>query len=680
MKGIIQSLKDAPQTQAGRPQGKVQAPRGNPTKEDSIRCDADAAFFVKCKYLGRTSRWMSYNQTVELRNDLYRTISKFRRSGLAGEELFTASILFFTCLGMGQRAHAVFDMALEDGIRPNSRMYNFLLGAYANEGKWKMVYQLWTQMVRNDILPTPHSFNLLLRAQQKGGNKLQVFELMNQMSEIMKPNSMTWTILLSAATTYSESVLLLADMKRHDLIPDNRTIGAVLDACVLAGDVNNAEALARRAEREWGVPFTTGTYNTLINVYKEIGDFEGVNETIRRMQLAGCRPDTLSYNLLLTSAALNQDVHLGRTAFMEAESLGVSRTLHMNTAITAVFGYSGDYANAQRCWEARPGRGPSAKRTEAQVQNIRECCISARMLLYKHRTQGLMSEMYRMRDPTLIDCNNPYLLLCLLRTCFVLRGWGIRMVWRTMCQVRTPKQTLAAIDTRRHQAILHIAIDCLLVKAVFLWIHDHPNISNEMRAQAERDPTLPTGIVNVDLMEDVFDRAFKRGPSMASKLVGPLIASYAALNMPRRAMYQYRKLLVGDASVRNMQPHVLTMRDMFEAGGDTEAVALCNSNITRYHDLTLWRVPANDVLKSLAADGGKPSDATFQRIREKQTRQQQSTRRKQREAEMIINGVPGEKDAQEDYLVGVVSDQLPFISPRLNAVDQQATEGEGESV
>eukprot|EP01063_Lacrimia_lanifica_P019797 TRINITY_DN27210_c0_g1_i1.p1 TRINITY_DN27210_c0_g1~~TRINITY_DN27210_c0_g1_i1.p1 ORF type:complete len:805 (+),score=229.66 TRINITY_DN27210_c0_g1_i1:243-2417(+) len=641
---------------------------------DAIKCDADAAFYVKCRFLGRTSRWMTYTQTVDTRNNLYRLLARFRRAGLAGEETFTACILFFTTLGMGQRAHAVFDMALEDGIRPNSRMYNFLLGGYANEGKWQMVYQLWAQMVRNEILPTPHSFNVLLRAQAKAGNKLEVFEMMKTLSPIMKPNTMTWTILLSACTSSEEAFAILGDMKRHDILPDTRTVGAIIDACVLSGDVNRAESLIRQAERQWGIACTTGTYNTLMNVYKEAGDFGGVKEVFRRMQVARCRPDTLSYNLLVTSSALSQDVHTGRAAFSEAESLGVARTLHMNTSVTAVFGYSGDYENAQRCWESRPGKGPSAKRTEPQLANIRECYVAARLLSYPRKTTALMKELYRLRDPTLIDNTNPYILQCFLRACISLRGWGVKPLWRIMCQVRAPKKALAAIDTRRHQAVLHTSLDNLLATAICLWIKDHPYVEKTILREADRNPWEASGITYLDLLEDVFAKAMKRGPSMAAHMLPAMNLSYSSLGLVRRAMVRYEQLLKGGASYRAMYPHARTFREMFKLNKNHEAVDMCNEVIVQYHNTTLWRVPTAQFLTSLAEEGVKPSELSFALIREKQTRAQSEERRRKREQEMIIRNVPGVSNAEEDHLVGIVSDQMPFISSRLNEVDEKSAQ------
>eukprot|EP00754_Rhynchopus_humris_P039830 Rhum_TRINITY_DN22922_c0_g1::Rhum_TRINITY_DN22922_c0_g1_i1::g.176531::m.176531 len=687
VQGIIDSLKKAPVAAKKGNANRLHKPemdkfgpdrRGGPLATDQLRCDADAAFYIKCRFLGRTSRWMTYQATVELRNQLYRVLSRFRRAGLAGEEVFTAAILFFTCLGMGPRAHAVFDMAMEDGIRPNSRMYNFLLGAYANQGKWQMVYQLWVQMVRNDILPTPHSFNLLLRAQQKGGNKLEVFELMELTSEIMKPNSMTWTILLAATTNYWEASKIVQDMKRHDILPDNRTIGAILDSCVLTGDINNAELVARLAEREWGIPFTTGVYNVLMNAYKEIGDYEGVIDAFKRMQAAGCRPDTLSYNLLITTSALSLNTRMGRTAFIEADVLAVSRTLHMNTGITAVFGYAGDCDTAQKCWESRPGRGPSAKRTEPQVANMRECYITTRLMSYKNPTEALMSELYRLRDPSFMSTANPYIVQAFLRMCLVLRGWGVKPMWRVMCQTRTPKMALSSVDTRRHQAILHIALDHHLCVAVYLWIHDHRDVSPQLLQRADARPDKPTGIVHLDLVEDVFERALKRGPGMAAKLIGPLIASYSVLGLVERSKRQFKRLLEANAAVRHLYPHLKVMRDIYTLAGDVDAAEKCGEFITEYHNGTLWKKSTASVIKALADDGVKPSKLTFALIREKQAKAQQLQRRKKRDEEMIIKQVPGVAGGQEDFLIGVVSDQLPFISTRLNNVQQPT--GESETV
>eukprot|EP01062_Namystynia_karyoxenos_P078184 TRINITY_DN8005_c0_g1_i1.p1 TRINITY_DN8005_c0_g1~~TRINITY_DN8005_c0_g1_i1.p1 ORF type:complete len:838 (+),score=209.97 TRINITY_DN8005_c0_g1_i1:108-2621(+) len=639
-----------------------------PTASEIIRNDADAAFYLKCRFLGRTSRWLTYGATVKLRQKLFRVLARFRRAGLAGEEVYTACILFFTCLGMGRRAHAIFDMALEDGIRPNSRMYNFLLGAYANEGNWTMTCQLWTQMVRNDILPTPHSFNILLRAQQRAGNKREVFELLMNMSDIMKPNSMTWTIMLAACTTYAEAMLVMKDMKRHDIHPDNRTVGAILDACVLCGDVDNAEQCTRTAEKEWGVPFTSGTYNVLMNVYKEAGDFEGLKLTFRRMQTAGCRADTLSYNLLVTSCALEHDVRTARQAFIEAEQLGISRTLHMNTAIMAVFGYCGDHEWTQRCWESRPGKGPSAKRTEPQLFNAREAYLASRLYAHRQVAWGLMAEMFRMRDPALLESANPYILQCLLSCSIWLRGWGVLPVWRMMRQVRTPRRALGSVDARRHQAVLHVSLDWMLATSCALWLKDHSALSDEARERMELAPLDPVQAPrHLGLLEEVWESAFRRGASMGARIFEPLLVAYCKLGLVERAKARFRRLLTGRANPRLMYPHAKMFRQMYRTSGDAEAAALCDSSITRYHNLRLWAQPAATVLQEMADDGVKPDEDTFAMVRDKQRVQQAKVRRANKEKEMIIRNAPG-GSAEEDFLVGIVSDQLPFVSQRVNDI------------
>eukprot|EP01065_Artemidia_motanka_P020028 TRINITY_DN23991_c0_g1_i1.p1 TRINITY_DN23991_c0_g1~~TRINITY_DN23991_c0_g1_i1.p1 ORF type:complete len:834 (+),score=239.85 TRINITY_DN23991_c0_g1_i1:53-2503(+) len=630
---------------------------------ETIKSDADAAFYLKCRFLGRTSRWLTYAATVKLRQRLFRVLARFRRVGLAGEEVYTACILFFTCLGMGRRAHSIFDMALEDGIRPNSRMYNFLLGAYANEGNWSMTCQLWTQMVRNDILPSPHSFNVLLRAQQRAGNKREVFDLLLSLSDIMKPNSMTWTVVLAACTTHDEAMLVLKDMRRHDVHPDNRTVGAILDACVLCGDVDSAERTTRTAEKEWGVPFTSGTYNVLMNVFKEAGDIDGLKMTFSRLRQSGCRPDTLSYNLLVTCCGLEHDVATARRAFVEAEELGISRTLHMNTAIMAVFGYSGDHEWAQRCWESRPGKGPSAKRTEPQLFNVRESYLASRLYAHREVSWGLMAELFRLRDPTLMEGSNPYIIQCLASCSIYLRGWGLTPVWRMMRQIRTPKRALGSVDARRHQAVLHVSIDWMMALSCSLWVMDRPHLADDVRAAAEADPEAPiTGHRVLALAEEIFDHAFRRGASMGARVFEPLLLCYSATGLLERAKTRFLKLLKGRANPRKMYHHAKVFREMFKADENAEAVALCNNTILRYHNLRVWQVQSTQILQDMADDGVKPDEDTFAQIRDKQRQQQAKQRRLQREKEMIVKRPGGD----EDFLVGVSSDHLPFVSQKLN--------------
>ena len=659
---MVQALQSSPANGKSRSRAKL--------TEKTIRTDADGAFFIKCHFLGKTSRWNTYSATVALRNDLFRVLGNFRRQGIAGEEVYTAAVLFFTQLHMGGRAHRVFNMAIEDGIRPNSRLFNFLLGAYANEGNWDETCRLWVQMVRRDILPTPHSFNLLIRAQQRRGKKKDAFELLSLLTDIMQPNSQTWTILLSAATTYEEATLLLGDMRKQDHLPDNRSVGAILDACVMSGDINNAEDLLRRAEAEWGVPLTTGTFNVLLNLYKEIGDLEGVKECMRRMIASGCRPDTLTYNLLVSMCGLCGDTHSGRAAFVEAESLGMSRTIHMSTAITAVFGYAGDHENLSRCWESRPGRGTTAKRTEPQLANMRECHVASRLLAYDNISEGLMKEFYRLRDIDMTDQSNPFLVQTLVRSSVAIRGWGIKPIWRMVKQVRSPKESALAIDLRRHQKVLHITTDLMIGNAIVLWIVDHCNITEDVLNKIESNPWSPTGITHLDLIEEIFMSAFNRGPSMGAALVGHLLASYAAFGIVNRAMVRFSDLLEGNASVRWMYPHATSMREIYSLSKDQSSVDLCNDVITRYHNQTLWKLPSAEVLQNIAEDGSKPSDQTFSLIREKRNRAQAATRQLQREKDMVIRQIPGEKEGKEDFLIGIVSDQAPFISGKLNAVDQ----------
>ena len=660
VQGIIESLRSLPaaqQTDRFPERGHRGAVKGS----DTIKCDADAGFYLEWKFKKQHND--SYRVVVQNRNQMYRLIARFRRQGLAGEEVFTVGIKYFAQLTMGARAHAIFDMALEDGVRPNSRMYGHLLTAYGKSGDWKMVHHLLSQMLRNQVTPTTGDFNSIMRAHSRAGNKREVLEILSITNTIFPPDLLSWNVIMSNTTSCREAMLLFSDMRESGIVPETRLICSILDSCVNGGEINSAESILRLAERQWGIVPIGSTYNVMMNVYLALGDHEGVKETFSRLQREGHRPNRFSYGTLIKSSALARDTHTGRAAFIEANEFDYSGSIQINTSLTAVFGYAGDHQNAQRCWEGRPGKGPAAKRTEQQLTNIRECFVSARLGSYPQKSIGLMAENFRLRDPNMMTTGSPYILQSLVLNSVALRGWGVKPIWRMLCQARTPKSgSESSMDTRRRQKGQHITTDVILSVAIALWIKDHPVVESSLIEKIERDPWAGTGIVHLDLLEDIFARAYNRGPSMGATIISQLLSSYAAIGALNRAMVRFKKLLEGDAALRLMYPHATSMRDIYYLSKDQSSVDLCNDVITRYHNQTLWKLPSAEVLQKIAEDGSKPSDETFALIREKRTKAQTVATRKKRMAESQETVQP----EGEENIIGISNKQLPLILERLN--------------
>ncbi|KAL6660158.1 hypothetical protein ACP70R_002280 [Stipagrostis hirtigluma subsp. patula] len=174
-----------------------------------------------------------------------------------------------------RRAVEIFDWFRRERCHEvNVIHYNVVICAVGRVRKWKLVLRLWHEMHSCGVAPDNSTYGTLIDVCCKGGRE-------------------------KAAS------LWLGDMCKRGLMPDEVTMGIVLQAHKKAGEYEKAERFFNRwslesDRRMEGLPrYNLYTYNTLIDTYGKAGQLEKVSDTFNQMLREGVAPNVVTFNTMI---------------------------------------------------------------------------------------------------------------------------------------------------------------------------------------------------------------------------------------------------------------------------------------------------------------------------------------------------------------------------------------------
>ncbi|XP_057951170.1 small ribosomal subunit protein mL103 (rPPR7)-like [Malania oleifera] len=200
-----------------------------------------------------------------------------------------------------------------------------LIRSYGRAGMFDHALKTYNQM---DELGTPRSvisFNALLSACNQSKLFDQVPKLFSEIPHKFNilPDKISYGILVKSfceSGTLEKAIATLEEMEEKGIEVTAITFTTVLDGLYKKGESETAEKLWNDMVAK-GCSLDVACYNVRI-VYAHGGSPEGVKALIEEMSDAGLKPDTISYNYLMTSYCKGGMMEEAKKVYGELESNG----------------------------------------------------------------------------------------------------------------------------------------------------------------------------------------------------------------------------------------------------------------------------------------------------------------------------------------------------------------------
>ncbi|KAL6065284.1 Pentatricopeptide repeat-containing protein 1, mitochondrial [Balamuthia mandrillaris] len=260
------------------------------------------------------------SKTNENMEEALETVKHMRERMWIKPDLYVYSSLVSACRRCG-RTDLIWKltrMMAEDGLQPDLPLYNNLLAAY-------------TSPPPSSSSPSSSTGSDFGKTQQQQDQRVE--KLLQQMkAQGIRPNVITYNILISAATSSSSSSCmkrayeLFREMKeKAKLQPNERTMLALMTGHQRFGDVEGAFALFRRMRDEEGIIPTLPIYTTLLSACDKAGQLDKAMQVLqlmkreeggpeedgkerRKRREESVKPDLVMFNMLIRAFAKENNV------------------------------------------------------------------------------------------------------------------------------------------------------------------------------------------------------------------------------------------------------------------------------------------------------------------------------------------------------------------------------------
>lgn len=273
-------------------------------------------------------------------DDAFSILEQMKKLALCQPDVYTFSILIKACVDASrfELVDYLYEQMTERGITPNTVTQNTVLSGYGRAGKfeemekvlmgmlksttckpdvWTMntilslfgnegqveMMERWYEKFRNfGIEPETRTFNILIGAY----GKKRMYDKMSSVMEYMRKLSFPWT-----AATYNNVIEAFADvgdaknmdytfdqMRAEGMKADTKTFCCLIKGYANAGlfhKVISSVQLAGKLE----INENTSFHNAVIFACAKAEDLMEMERVFKRMKEKQCRPDSLTYSMMM---------------------------------------------------------------------------------------------------------------------------------------------------------------------------------------------------------------------------------------------------------------------------------------------------------------------------------------------------------------------------------------------
>ncbi|ERN15811.1 hypothetical protein AMTR_s00039p00144170 [Amborella trichopoda] len=248
-------------------------------------------------------------------NEAMRMYHLMAANGVCGDG-FTFPLIIRSCSATGsvEECRKVHDDLVQVGLELRLHVANGLIGMYSRLGRMDIAASIFERMPLRDVI----SWNILMSGYVSNldcGRALALFERM--VSGKLKPNSITWTSLISAHSRcahYDQALCLFVKMRTLGALLNGEIVAVVLSVCSRLSALNKGKEIHGYVIRG-GFEHLMCVNNSLVDMYGTCGVMDDAKAIFQEMG----EKDLVTWNAMISCYALVGYCHKAFELFSQLE-------------------------------------------------------------------------------------------------------------------------------------------------------------------------------------------------------------------------------------------------------------------------------------------------------------------------------------------------------------------------
>ncbi|CAL9124214.1 unnamed protein product [Musa acuminata var. zebrina] len=320
--------------------------------EYMIACFEEAGFlweasqlFSDMKFLGLEPSQGIYKSLISIYckvgfpETAHNVVDQVSRAGISFDDTSVSVTLIETYgkLKLWQRAESFVGKLRLHGFIDRS-IWNALIYAYAESGRYEQARAVFNMMIKNGPSPTVDSINGLMHALVIDRRLDELFVVVEELQDMnFKISKSTILIMLDAfirAGNIFEVKKIYNGMKAAGYLPTMNVYSSMITLLSRGKRVRDVEAMVAEME-EAGFKPDLNIFNSLLKMYTSIEDFRKTLEIYRRIQEAGIELDQDAYDTLLVMYSRDVRPEEGFTLLNDMRKKGLEPKLDTYKSLLA---------------------------------------------------------------------------------------------------------------------------------------------------------------------------------------------------------------------------------------------------------------------------------------------------------------------------------------------------------
>ncbi|TKY72967.1 Pentatricopeptide repeat-containing protein [Spatholobus suberectus] len=238
----------------------------------------------------------------------HQLFNSIHEDGCESTKLYTALIAAYCQNNLIDEAFSILDeMRNFPRCRPDIFTYSTLIKAHVDALKFEMVELLYDEMAKRSIMPNTLTQNMVLSGYSKAGRFDQMERIVSSMTEstTCKPDVWTMNTIISVFGDKGQIDMMEKWYEKFcsfGIQPQSSTFNILI---VAYGNKRMYDKMASvmQCMRKVKCPWTTSTYNNVIEAFAAVGDAENMECAFDQLCAEGLKADTMTFCCLINGYA-----------------------------------------------------------------------------------------------------------------------------------------------------------------------------------------------------------------------------------------------------------------------------------------------------------------------------------------------------------------------------------------
>merc|ERR1719247_3761481 len=356
-----------------------------------------------------------------------RVLAEARKAGCASVVVYSALMRVYAMSRLFHKTCDLYSTLREDGLEPDTIMYGSLIKAAVECGRLDLsktllqksgtldiqnymslfracgrernsrkAVELLADLESSDVGVDTTAYNCVLDVCIKWGDKKSVADLFTKMKVTGFVDTISYNTLLkgmgAGATGLTDAAMVLAEMRKFGLQPNQITYNSLINYAISCGDVSQAWGFIKNMEEE-SIPVDNFTCSIMMKGLRHSSQPSDVDRTLSLIERSPVTPDDVLVNTLLDACIRLRDVSRLTNALKTFHGSGVVPSEHAYGSVIKAYGHAKALPEAWATWREMLARKvhPSDSTVTAMVDacNANGATADARIVLREAAETGL---------------------------------------------------------------------------------------------------------------------------------------------------------------------------------------------------------------------------------------------------------------------------------------------------